>query len=222
MAAAALGAPYVARAQGKGSITFFSYTTYTDPRLTGDFSKQTGIDLKIQNFGNLDQMVGKLKATGGQGLDIVSVANNIIGQLYKDDLLEPVDVSRLQHWNDIFPEFQTADFVQTGMDGKIIGVPTVWGPEGVIYRTDKIASADSWSDLWDTRYKGRVSAVDYAYEMVLVAAQVLGYHDNLIKDPIDFTDEQYAAIKAKLIEQKALITKYWGSSAEWRRLLKTR
>ena len=212
-AAAVLGAPYVARA-AEGSVTFFSYTTYTDPRLTGQFSEQTGIELKIQNFGNLDQMVGKIKATGGGGIDVVSVANNLTKQLFEDGLLEPLDVSRLNNWPHIYPEFQSAEFIQTGEGARIIGVPTVWGPEGLIYRTDKVKHADSWTALWDEQYKGRISAVDYAYEMVLIAAQVLGYHDNLVRDPITFTDDQYAAIKDKLIAQKQLVTKYWGSSAE--------
>ena len=212
--ASALGFPTLLRAQSKGEMTFFSYTTYTDRRLTGEFPNRSGITLRLQNFGNLDQMVGKLKATGGSGVDVVSVANNLTRQLYEDGLLEPIDVSRLKHWKDVFPEFQNADFIQTGDPGTVIGLPTVWGPEGLLYRTDKVDSADSWTDLWDSRYKGRIGAVDYGYEMVLIAAQVLGYQENLLKSPIDFTDEQYAAIKAKLIEQKQYITKYWGSSAE--------
>lgn len=212
-AAATFGAPYIARAAG-GSVTFFSYTTYTDPKLTGEFSKQTGIELKIQNFGNLDQMVGKIKATGGGGIDVVSVANNLTKQLFQDGLLEPIDVSRLKNWSNIYPEFQNADFIQSGEAGKVIGAPTVWGPEGLIYRTDKVEHADSWNALWDERYKGRISAVDYSYEMVLIAAQVLGFDANLQQDPITFTDDQYAAIKDKLMAQKKLVTKYWGSSAE--------
>ena len=40
------------------------------------------------------------------------------------------------------------------------------------------------------------------------------YKAELDKEPINFTDLQYAEIKKKLIEQKALVTKYWGSVAE--------
>ena len=54
-----------ARAQGKGKVTFFSYATLTDRKLTGAFPDQSGMELRLQNFGTVDQMVGKLKATGG-------------------------------------------------------------------------------------------------------------------------------------------------------------
>jgi spermidine/putrescine-binding protein len=210
----ALGFPAIGRAQAKGSVTFFSYTTYSDAKLTGEFSKQTGIELKVQNFGDIDQMVARLKAGGGQGLDVVSVPNNLTEQLYKDGLLEPIDTARIGAWSDLYPEFRNADFIATERNGFVSGVPTVWGPEGLIYRTDKIPQANSWNLLWDNNFKGRISAPDYSYEMVLIAAQVLGYQNELTKPTIDFTDAQFAAIKAKLIEQKKVVTKYWTSSAE--------
>lgn len=46
-AVAALGAPAIVRAASSEPITFFSYATYTDPQLTGEFAKQTGTPLKI-------------------------------------------------------------------------------------------------------------------------------------------------------------------------------
>ena len=134
--------------------------------------------------------------------------------LYRAGIYAPIDVTRLKNWKYVYPEFQTASFLQTGIEGKITAVPFVWGPEGLIYRTDKIDKVTSWADLWDERNKGRIAMPDYAYESTLIAAEVLGYHENIIKDPIVFTDAQYDAIKAKLIEQKPLLTKYWGSCAE--------
>jgi spermidine/putrescine-binding protein len=211
---AALAAPTVLRASSSDPITFFSYATYSDPQLTGAFAKSTGTPLRIQNFGDIDQMVGKLKATGGDGLDVVSVPNQLIQSLLRDGILEPIDVSRLANWAALYPEFRDAEFVRAPQSGQVAAVPTVWGPEGLIYRTDKITSADSWSALWDPNYKGRIAGLDYGYEMVLIAAQALGMTDKLRHDPIAFTDVEFQAIKAKLLEQKKLVDKYWGSSAE--------
>jgi spermidine/putrescine-binding protein len=77
-----------------------------------------------------------------------------------------------------------------------------------LYRTDHVKDAASWAALWDLRYKGRIGTVDFGYQSVLIAAQVLGMGDTLNKSPIDFTDDQLAQIKAKLIAQKALLNKY--------------
>lgn len=159
-------------------------------------------------------MVGKLKAGGGSGLDVVSVPNQLTQSLLHDGILEPIDVSRLANWKALYPEFRDAEFVRGGSATQVAAVPTVWGPEGLICRTDKVKDADSWNALWDPRYKGRIAGNDYGYEMILIAAQALGMTDKLRHDPIDFTDAEYQAIKAKLIEQKPLVAKYWGSSAE--------
>jgi len=209
-AAAVVAAPYVAKAQSKGTVVYATFSAYSDPRLIGDANDNTGLDLKVQSIGSVDSLVAKITATQGEGLDVVSIANFLTRQLYEQGVIEPIDTSRLKNWNTIFPEFQKAKFLQTGMDGKVIGFPFAWGPEGLIYRTDKIDHADSWHDLFDERYKGRVAMPNWGYENVLIAASTLGYHDEIAKDPVEFSDQQYAAIKAKLIEQKKLVTKYWG------------
>lgn len=213
-ASVGLAIPFVRRAAASGSITFFSYSTYTDPVLTGAFSENSDTSLRTDNFGNLDQMIGRLKATDAEGIDVVSVPNQYTRQLLDEGLLEPIDTSRIERWDELYPAFRDADFIQTSEPGVVAAVPTVWGPEGLLYRTDRIESADSWNALWNPEYQGHISPVDYGYEMVLIAAQVLGYGDSIMQDPIAFTDEQYAAIKDKLIQQKPLVTKYFTSAAE--------
>jgi spermidine/putrescine-binding protein len=214
----ALGMPHVARAAG-GSVTFFTFPTYSDPKLVGDFARQTGIELKTQNAVDTDPMIAKLMSTRGEGFDVVSISNQLAPQLMQEGLLEPVEIGRLKNWSNLYPAFRDAKFIATDKPGFVAGIPMVWGYDGVIYRTDKVASADSWADLWDPRYKGRIGAVDFGYQMVLIAAQVLGMDETLKRNPIDFSEAQYAQIKAKLIAQKPLLDKYWSSTAEGGTLL---
>lgn len=206
--------PSATRAQEK-SLTFLTYAVYSDPRLVDAFTQQTGVAIVPENFGELDEMVTKLRARGSEGFDIVSVASNLTKQLFSEELLLPIDTSKLSNWKNLDPAFGQAGYVQTGTEGQVIGVPTVWGPEGLIYRTDLIETpVDSWSILWDENYKGQLSAIDYGYEMILIAALYLGYQDALKADPIVFTDEQFDAIKQALIEQKALLNRYWSDASE--------
>lgn len=209
-----VGAPFVSRAQARRVVTLFSQATYTDPKLLANLEKDTGIELKVQNFGDVEQLAARLSATGGSGLDVTTCPNNLMQQFYKSGVFEKFDTGRLKNWQKIFPDFQSADFLSAGESGQAVAAPFAWGPEALIYRTDKIAHADSWSDLWDPRWKGRTTGPDYAFEWVFAAALVLGYRSTLEKEPITLSDAQLAAIKSKLIEQKKLITKYWQSAAE--------
>lgn len=204
-----------ARAQDNKSLTFLTYAVYSDPRLVDAFTQQTGVAIVPENFGELDEMVTKLRARESEGYDIVSVASNLTKQLFSEGLLLPVDTSCVANWKNLDPAFGTAGYVQTGKEGEVIGVPTVWGPEGLIYRTDIITEpVDSWSILWNEEYSGRLSAIDYGYEMILIAALYLGYQEELKQDPIVFTDEQFDNIKQALIDQKKLLNKYWSDASE--------
>lgn len=194
-----------------GSVGFFTYAVYSDPKLTKAFTQQTGIHVKPDNFGELSEMLSKLRATSGKGFDTISVASNLVGQLASEGLIQPIDTSRLKNWKHVYTKFQKADFVH--YKGKIYGVPTVWGPEGLMYRTDKIKSANSWDILWDPKYSKQMSVIDYDYEMVLVAALKLGMKKQLAKNPITFSDADLAKIKAALSEQIKLDSKLWSDAA---------
>jgi spermidine/putrescine transport system substrate-binding protein len=205
-------APILAQEQ---SLTFLTYAVYSDPALVGAFTEQTGVAIVPDNYGELDEMVTKLRARESEGFDVISIASNLTKQLFEEGLLLPIDTSRIANWSNLDPAFGQAGYVQTGTEGEVIGVPTVWGPEGLIYRTDLISEpVDSWAILWDEEYSGRLSAIDYGYEMVLIAALYLGYVEELKADPIVFTDEQFENIKQALIEQKALLNRYWSDASE--------
>jgi spermidine/putrescine transport system substrate-binding protein len=206
--------PRSSRGQGK-SLTFLTYAVYSDPRLCDAFTQQTGVAIVPENFGELDEMVTKLRARESEGFDVISVASNLTQQLFKEGLLQPIDTSRIPNWKNLDPAFGAAGYVQTGTEGEVIGVPTVWGPEGIIYRTDLVSEpVDSWSILWDEQYSGALSAIDYGYEMILIAALYLGYQEELKADPIVFSDEQFDAIKQALIEQKGLLNRYWSDASD--------
>jgi len=219
MAVAALAAPSVGRAQSQQSVTFFSPAVWTDPRLLGDFTRETGIPIQVQTYADIDQMTGRIRATGGSGVDVVMCPNNFTQEFYSAGLFQPIETQRLQNWNALYPNFRDASFLSTELANNSVGVPLVWGPEGLIYRTDKITEANAWSDLWNSEWRGRISSVNNGFQMIQMAAQVLGYKDELSKDIMEFTDEQYDAIKAHLLQQKPLVSKYWNSTAEGASLL---
>ena len=213
---AILAAPWVARAQAK-KVTLFSQATYTDPKLIAHFTKETGIELVIQNFGDVEQLATRLAATGGSGIDVTTCPQQPDAAVLQVRRLHEVRFRAHEELGQVVPRIQNADFLQAGERGQVIGMPFAWGMEALIYRTDKIARADSWNDLWDERWKGRVTGPDYSYEWAMVAALVLGYKNTVEKEPIVFTDAQLAAIKGKLIQQKRLITKYWQTRRKVRR-----
>jgi len=99
------------------------------------------------------------------------------------------------------------------MDGKMYGVPFVWGPNPLIYDTTYFPDPpQSWSDLWDPKLKKKISVWD-ELSTVYMAAQVLGY-DNPPSQLYNLSDEQLEKVKAKLLELKPNIRKIWTTGGE--------
>jgi len=72
---------------------------------------------------------------------------------------------------------------------------------------------DSWSVMWDPKYKGKVSVWD-DLSTVYMAAQVLGYDKPDPSQLYNLSDEQLEAVKKKLLELKPNVRKMWATGGE--------
>lgn len=187
-------------------LAFLGWEGYADQSFVADFEKETGCKVTATYVGSNDDFAPKLAAGGGL-YDIVSVSADSTGVLVAAGLVEPLDVSRIAAFNDIYPLFRNAKGINS--DGQVWGVPLTWGSIPLMYRTDKITEEpDSYAALWDDKYKGRVSLWDDK-SAIFNTARLLGY-DNVY----DLTDEQLEAVKQKLIAGKPQLRKYWTTAGE--------
>ncbi|HXF73691.1 MAG TPA: extracellular solute-binding protein [Actinomycetota bacterium] len=120
-------------------------------------------------------------------------------------LIAPIDVDRLENWNDLDPGMREL--------GKIGGqywfVPWDWGYDAPIVARDRVEEVpDSWRDFWNPQYKGQISMIDYAENAVSIAAWAFGL------DYPNLSDEDLAFVKEKLIELKENVKTFWQSSTD--------
>ncbi len=79
----------------------------------------------------------------------------------------------------------------------------MWGTTGIAYRKDKITERiDSWSVMWNPRYKDRIAMLDDVRETFGAALKLLGKSENTT-DP-----DEIRAAAALLLEQKPLVKAY--------------
>ena len=101
----------------------------------------------------------------------------------------------------------------------VYGVPWAFGPNPLIYDTTKITKApDSWGDLWDKKYRGKLSLQDDIATLYMVA-QYLGMDDP--SDPsklYNLSDAELAKVKAKMLELKPNVRKYWVTAGDMTQL----
>lgn len=202
MVAAVAGAPAVYAAE----VNLLTWEGYADESFIKPFEEATGCEVSATYVGSNDDFAPKLAAGGGV-YDLVSPSIDATKALIEAGFIDSVDLSRLPRYGEIYEKFRTAEGVNH--DGEVYGVPFSWGSIPFMYRTDKFDSPPtSLNILWDPALEGKISLWDDK-SALYVASRVIGN-----KDIYNLSDEQIESAKQKLIEQKPLVRKYWGTAGE--------
>lgn len=193
-------------ANAAGELGLLTWEGYADESFVKEFEESSGCKISATYVGSNDDFAPKLAAGGGV-YDLISPSIDTTGVMVAAGLVESIDKSKIADFDKLFAQFAEAQGIN--IDGKLWGVPFTWGSIAFMYRTDKITEEPtSIGDLWDPKYKGKVSLWDDK-SAVYVAARLNG--DTNI---YSLNDEQMEKAKQKLIEQKPLVRKYWGTAGE--------
>jgi spermidine/putrescine-binding protein len=116
-----------------GSITFFAYEDAFEPALLDPFEQANpDVDVRTAAFSSGDETVTKLQ--GGFQADVINVCVEDTVRMVNLGLLQPIDTSRIEAWDTMFPSFKDLDGVT--VDGQVYLVPMVGGTSGIMYNAD--------------------------------------------------------------------------------------
>ncbi len=207
-AAALTVAGFSGAVQAEGELNILTWEGYTDDSFVSVFEEQTGCTVTPTYVGSNDEFPAKL--AGGGVYDLVSPSVDTTTILMKAGLVEEIDTSRIERWNEVFPQFSGHSGVNH--DGGVYGVPYTWGAIPFMYRADSFDEAPtSIAQFWeDDSLAGKISLWDDKTNIYVVARMLYGTDVNVY----DLSDEQLAAVREKLIELKPAIRKYWSTAGE--------
>ncbi|MGO1120593.1 extracellular solute-binding protein [Rhodovibrionaceae bacterium A322] len=166
-------------------------------------------DIKVQvTFSNNEEMVAKLRATGGAGFDLAQPSHDrIYGAQLEYDIYKPMDLSKIDT-SVMEPSLLEGVKANTTIDGEVYSVPHVWGTSGLMANKTKAPDLKGWGDLCDPKYKGKTS-------MRLKRTILLGTAFAMGEDPFAaYADlDKYQAILDKVVDKliacKDNIKAYW-------------
>jgi spermidine/putrescine transport system substrate-binding protein len=204
-ASAVLGAampgliPRPALAQGIGDrVILATWPNYHDPANFESFAAETGAAVQANVFGSNEEMLAKLQA-GGSGWDVFVPTNYTITTYVEQDLIEPLDLSRI-------PNYDSAAFDQRfagpgTVDGKVYAVSKNWGTTGFAVNTalGGGVSPTTWKEFFDltqTSFSGRTMVHDYQLTTIGAALKAFGYSFNSI-DPAELAKAEELLIASK-------------------------
>jgi spermidine/putrescine transport system substrate-binding protein len=192
---------------GAQTLRLLTWGDYAPEAVIKKFKEETGITVEV-TISNNEDMISKLRATGGAGFDLAQPSQDrITGPQTEFGIYKPLDLSKIDTAQFI-PDLLEASKKNTTLDGKVYGVAHLWGTAGLVVNKAKAPDVKGWGDLCADAYKGRVS-------MRLKRIPLLGMAFASGEDPFAaYSDKaKYAAILekagAKLAACKANVKAYW-------------
>jgi putative spermidine/putrescine transport system substrate-binding protein/spermidine/putrescine transport system substrate-binding protein len=196
-----------------GELNVMVWEGYTDTLFAKPFEDACGVKINATYMGSSDELVAKLRAGGAQTIDLVSPSSDAITQIIEANLAQPLDLKRLPSYGDLMASFRGLTMARK--DSLVYGLPWAFGPNPLIYDTTKIKTAPaSWNELWDKQYRGKLSLQDDIASLWMVA-QSLGMDDASDRSKLyNLSDEDLAKVKAKMLQLKPNVRKYWATAGD--------
>jgi spermidine/putrescine transport system substrate-binding protein len=136
-------------------LRLITWADYAPADVVALFKKETGIQVQV-TLSNNEEMISKLRATGGAGYDLAQPSQDrITGVQGEFGIYKPIDVSKVKI-NQFRPEILEITRKNTTLDGKLYGLPYLWGAEGLVVNTKRAKVAD-YPDLCRPDLKGKTS-----------------------------------------------------------------
>jgi spermidine/putrescine transport system substrate-binding protein len=136
-------------------LRIISWADYVPADLIAAFKKETGITVEL-TLSNNEEIISKLRATGGAGFDLAQPSQDRITGPQRDfRIYKPIDLSKV-NLKQFQPSLLEIVRKNTTLDGKQYALPYLWGTDGLVVNTKKAKLAD-YGDLCRADLKGKTS-----------------------------------------------------------------
>jgi spermidine/putrescine-binding protein len=178
------------------NINYLGWEGYDYAGALEPLTEPNDITVNSTYGGNNEEIFSKLKAGSEGQYDVVSIYHGTLPLMVENDLLQPIDTSRLDHWDDLLESFKSQPWQV--IDGEVYSVPFTWGNTPVAYNPEYVPDGiQSWNDLKKPEYKDKLVIVDNAPQELMVALIATGVDISQLvtKDELAEAAEWYMGIK---------------------------
>jgi spermidine/putrescine transport system substrate-binding protein len=146
----------VGSAQAAEKLRLLTWADYVPKDVMEQFTKETGIEVEV-TLSNNEEMISKLRATQGAGFDLVQPSQDrIAGPQTEFGIYKPLDLSKIKS-DQFIASMLEATKKNTTVDGKVYGVPHIWGTDGLIVNTKTAPNVADYNDLCSPAIAGKAS-----------------------------------------------------------------
>ena len=190
------------------TLRLLTWGGYAPEELVKKFEVENpDIDVEV-TLSNNEEMIAKLRATGGTGYDLAQPSHDRIFAAQKEyRIYKPLDLSKIDTAS-MTPNLLEGVKENATIDGEVYAIPHQWGTSGVMANMKETEGVTGFGDLCDEKYKGRTS-------MRLRRTILLGTAFSMGMNPFELYADKAAyqdmldKVTQKLIDCKPIVKTYW-------------
>ncbi|MEY8426943.1 extracellular solute-binding protein [Lachnospiraceae bacterium 46-15] len=186
--------------RSKQKVVVYNWGEYLDPEVITIFEEETGIDVIYEEFETNEIMYPKVQS-GAIAYDVVCPSDYMIQKMLDNNLLAEIDFDNIPNLKNIGQTYM--DKSREFDPENKYSVPYCWGTVGILYNKTMVDEPiDSWSVLWDDKYRDNILMQDSVRDAFGVTLKYLGYS-------LNSTDlDELTETMNLLIDQKPLVQAY--------------
>jgi spermidine/putrescine-binding protein len=203
-------------------LNVYNWSAYIAPETIPDFEKEFGVRVRYATYESNEEMLAKV-FTGNSGWDVVFPTHSRLEAMRASGVLAPIRHEWLGNLDNL-----AAQFRKPVWDPKLdLGIPYMWNGTGIIYNRAVQPAPTHWADLWDNRFRGRLTMLDDPEDMLGACLKKLGLSFNA-SAPGELHRAEHEAIQQKpllraylnaevrdqLVSGDVLAAQLWSTTAQ--------
>lgn len=184
------------------TLNIFAWGDILDPDVITSFEKETGIKVNLNYYSSNEELIVKLRATHGEGYDLIIPSDYAVNILIDDGLVKEIDHKKLDFWNAINPSLLGHFFDPTNR----YSIPFEWELFGLGIDKDYFRAhptPPSWGMLFDP------DIVHYKITMNNDPIEAVAFASFYLFGPMEsLTADEKQLVRQTLIDQKKWVTAY--------------
>ncbi|MDU4694192.1 MAG: spermidine/putrescine ABC transporter substrate-binding protein [Paenibacillus sp.] len=208
----------------KETLNIYSWADNFDEEVLEQFEQEFDVKINYDVFANNEDLLAKIKAGGG-GYDLIQPSDYMVATMIKQDLLAPLDMNNIPNFANVSEAYKDPSYDP----GNKYSIVYTSGVTGIAYNKKYVKDEiDSWEDLWNPEYKGKVILLDDNREVIGMALKKAGHSNsstdeaevtaavedlkNLLPSVLAFDTDN---IKQKMIQEEGWIATVWSGDASY-------
>jgi spermidine/putrescine-binding protein len=164
-------------------LNLFVWTEYIPSEMIECFELIHGVKVRRDEYSSDEDLYNGVSG-GGSNYDLILPSDYIAGFMSREDLLQELDHAKLPVLKNFNPNYLDFEFDP----GNKYTIPYLVGTDAIVVNTHAVETVpQSWGDLWNSEYAGRLVFLDDARAVIGVTLLALGYDVNTT-DPVQLEE----------------------------------